>query len=314
MKTKISCRIAALFPIVLLGACGGVAGIDFDLDGDDGGGGSSSGGSGVQGPISTQPAERLVLPQNGTATLNGRAVVQTFTTNQSTREVAVQNQSIPSNSTVTVDTSGGNIIAFTGSATGSNVTLDSRTGDTVQQGAVTAVFNSPDRDKGALLIDPSRTRFEYQTFGTWIEGREQTSGSAAAGSYGSVTPTADMPTGRSASYQGISTGVARLSDGFQYQTSSEITVTTDFSTATIASSDTNANSLVVGVPDRAAPELDFTGAGSVSNSGFTATISGPGTNGEAYGVFYGPNAEEVGGTFQASGANGVSHIGSFGAD
>ncbi|NOD62446.1 MULTISPECIES: transferrin-binding protein-like solute binding protein [unclassified Ruegeria] len=48
--------------------------------------------------------------------------------------------------------------------------------------------------------------------------------------------------------------------------------------------------------------------------GVIATTYGPGTNGEAYGVFYGPNAEEVGGTFQASGANGVSHIGSFGAD
>ncbi|WP_050603043.1 transferrin-binding protein-like solute binding protein [Ruegeria sp. 6PALISEP08] len=310
MNTKVSCRFAAIFPIVFLSACGGIAGLDFDLDDDD----SSSGGSGVQGPVSTTPAQKINLPQDGTATLNGRAVVQTFTTNQTTRAVAVQSQSIPSNSSVTVSTSGGDIIAFTGSATGSNVNLDSRTGDNVQQGTVAAVFNSPDLDRGAVLLDPSRTRFEYQTFGSWIEGRNQASGTAAAGSYGSVTPTADMPTGRNASYQGASTGVARLSDGNQYQTSSNINVTTDFSSATISSTNTDATSLVVGVPDRAAPELDFSGSGSISNSGFTATVAGPGTNGEAYGVFYGPNAEEVGGTFQATGANGVSHIGAFGAD
>ncbi|WP_298849644.1 transferrin-binding protein-like solute binding protein [uncultured Ruegeria sp.] len=311
MKTKISCRIAAFVPVALLSACGGVAGLDFDLDG---GGDSSSGGSGFQGPISTTPAQKINLPQDGTATLNGRAVVQSFTKNQSTQQVTVQSQSVPSNSNVTLTTSSGNIIAVTGSATGSNVTLDSRTGDIVQQGAVTTVFNSPDRDNGALLLDPSRTRFEYQTFGTWIQGRQQTTGTAAAGSYGSVTPTASMPSGRSASYQGISTGVARLNDGLQYQTSSNINVSTDFSTATISSSNTTANSLVVGVPDRAAPELDFGGTGNISNSGFNATIAGPGTSGEAYGVFYGPNAEEVGGTFQATGAGGVSHIGAFGAD
>ncbi|WP_371808719.1 transferrin-binding protein-like solute binding protein [Ruegeria sp. HKCCD4884] len=45
-----------------------------------------------------------------------------------------------------------------------------------------------------------------------------------------------------------------------------------------------------------------------------ATTYGAETNGEVYGVFFGPNAQDVGGIFQASGANGVSHIGSFGAD
>lgn len=311
MKTKFSCRIAAFIPVIFLSACGGIAGLDIDLDGGDG---SSSGGSGVEGPISTTPAQKINLPQDGTATLNGRAVVQSFTTNQTTLQTTVQGQSVPSDSSVTLTTSGGNIIAFTGNAQGSNVTLDSRAGDNVQQGIATATFNSPDLDNGASILDPSRTRFEYQTFGTWIQGRQQTAGSAAAGSYGSVTPTADMPSGRSASYQGVSVGVARLNDGLQYQTSSDISVTTDFSSATITSSNTDANSLVIGVPDRAAPELDFSGTGGISNSGFTAQISGSGTSGEAYGVFYGPNADEVGGTFQASGAGGVAHIGSFGAD
>ena len=62
-----------------------------------------------------------------------------------------------------------------------------------------------------------------------------------------------------------------------------------------------------------APGLDYSGEGSVSGSSFAANISGPATSGTANGVFYGPNANEVGGTFSATGA-GISHVGSFGGN
>jgi len=71
-------------------------------------------------------------------------------------------------------------------------------------------------------------------------------------------------------------------------------------------------------PDRAAPELDFSGTGNVSGNTFTADVSGSGAgagiNGTANGVFYGPDAEEVGGTFSTQGTGGVSYIGAYGAD
>lgn len=312
MKSKTSCLIAACFPVIFLSACGGAAGLDFDIGGDDDE--SSSGGSSTEGPISTTPAQKIDLPQDGTATLNGRAVVQSFSTNQSSGQVSVLNQTGPTTSDLVLTTSGGNIIAVSGNAGGSVVNLDSRTGDNLSQGTATVTLNSPGLNSGATIVDPTRSRFEYQTFGAWLQNRNQPSGTAAAGSYGSVTPTADMPSGRTANYQGASTGIARRADGTQYQTTSLVSVTTDFSTATISSTDTFADSLLLGGSDGLAPELDFSGSGNVSNSGFTANISGSGTSGQAYGVFYGPDAEEVGGTFQTSGPGGVSYIGAFGAN
>lgn len=309
MKSRISCRIAAFIPVVLLSACGGIAGLDIDLSDDDDSSSTPSGG-----PISTIPAEKIVLPQNGTATLNGRAVVQAFTTDQSTGNITAQGQTGPASSTMVVTTSAGNIVAATASAAGSVAELDGRAGDTVDQGTVVVAINSPDRDKAVVLVDPSRATFEYQTFGVWLEGRGEANGTAGAGSWGSVTPTADMPSGGTAQYTGASTGIARLSDGDNYQTSSAINVTTDFSTATITSKNTSVDSLRVGGTTRAAPELDFSGTGNVSNSGFTANISGSATSGRADGVFYGPKAEEVGGTFSATGSGGVAYIGAFGAD
>lgn len=312
MNSQTRCLIAAFIPVLFLGACGGAAGLDFD--GGGGGDSSSGGGNSAEGPISTTPAQKINLPQDGTATLNGRAVVQAYSSNQANGQVIVQNQTGPIPSDLTLITSGGNIVAATAVSGGSSFILDSRNGDRIDQGTAAVTFNSPDLNSGATILDPTRTRFEYQTFGAWLHDRNQPSGTAGAGSYGSVTPTADMPRGQTASYQGASTGIARRADGTHYQTVSEVNVSTDFSTVSMSSTNTVADSLLVGGGTGLAPELDFAGTGSVSNSGFVANVAGSGTSGQAHGVFYGPNAEEVGGTFQTTGANGVSYIGAFGAD
>ena len=62
------------------------------------------------------------------------------------------------------------------------------------------------------------------------------------------------------------------------------------------------------------PEWNFTGTGNVTGAGFEATINGMEiTNGKAYGHFFGPNAEEVGGTFGAELMGNGFYVGSFGA-
>ena len=61
--------------------------------------------------------------------------------------------------------------------------------------------------------------------------------------------------------------------------------------------------------------LDFTGSGPVSGSVFKASVdanfSVP-VSGSADGQFYGPSAQEVGGTFGLDGSD-LTYIGSFGA-
>ena len=58
--------------------------------------------------------------------------------------------------------------------------------------------------------------------------------------------------------------------------------------------------------------LDFNGGGPVSGTGFSASVSASTTSGTANGQFYGPTAQEVGGTFGLTGG-ATTYIGSFGA-
>ncbi len=298
MKVRVGYCAIALFTGLSLSACS-----SSSSSGGGSGGGSSDDSSSV--------ANEISLPRNGTIELDGSAVTAEFATNA--LGFSVDEINAPEASTLRITTENGEIVSARFVAPGSSATLDSRSGDTRVRNGAAVAFDAPDLNEGALLIDPSRSRFEYQTFGVWLEGRREATGTAGAGSYGSRTPTRDIPTGRNVTYDGVSTGFARLADGDPYLTASDINVTTNFRTATITSRGTQATNLAAN-PDRAAPELDFSGSGDVSGSGFRARVSGTGTSGTANGIFYGPNAEEVGGTFRTTGAGGVNYIGSFGAD
>ncbi len=295
MRIKSGFGAVAILSILALSACGGGGGSDSSSD--------SSSGSG---------ANKLVLPQDGSVQFDGEAVTAGFSTGAG-GSITINDVNAPEGSTLRLTTENDDIVAARIIAPNSRDSFDSREDDDLTRTRAAVAFDSPDRDEGTLLIDPSKSRFEYQTFGVWLEGRRGPTGVAGAGSYGSRTPTRDMPNSGRASYEGISTGVARLSDGNPYLTASEVRVTTDFRTATITSSDTAAVSLVDDT-ERTARELDFSGTGDVNGNRFSADVSGTDTSGKANGLFYGPRANEVGGTFRTSGPGGVSHIGSFGAD
>jgi hypothetical protein len=94
-------------------------------------------------------------------------------------------------------------------------------------------------------------------------------------------------------------------------TTSGIEIETNFVNVQVTSTSTNARNLNSGATIPAAG-LDFTGSGPVSGSGFTANVSGTLTSGTANGSFYGPQAQEAGGTFRTSGG-GVTYVGAFGA-
>ncbi len=290
MSINTSYCIAATLSFLLLGAC-------------------SSGGSGGS---SDNGSDKLTLPRNGTAELDGEAVVAEFATDPG-GGVTVNSISGPNSSTVRLTTSNSEIVGASFAAPGASVNLSEPGGDDrVRTGAVVG-FDTTDRNDGAVIVDPSRSRFEYQTFGVWLEDRRQATGTAGAGSYGVRTSNSSVPSSGSATYNGVSTGVARRADGDAYLTASRVNVRTNFRTATITRSGTSANNLRTGV-EGTAPELDFSGTGNVSGNRFKANTSGTGINGSADGPFYGPSAEEVGGTFQATGSGGVAYIGSFGAD
>ncbi|WP_170787421.1 transferrin-binding protein-like solute binding protein [Ruegeria lacuscaerulensis] len=253
------------------------------------------------------------IPDNGTTDIDGQAVTANYVADPTTGEVVITNPSGPSQSTTRVVTRNGTPVALTASAPGSSVSFDTRNGDTRIDAPFVTGYVTADGQDSATFINPGQAGYEYQTYGAWVTGAGTGAGTVGAGSYGLKTEATDVPVGVSATYQGVGLGVARRADGQPYQTVSTVTVSTDFNTASIDSANTAAVNLNTAATS-SAPELDFSGSGTVSGSGFTATVTGTGTSGSAQGQFYGPSANEVGGTYSTSGPGGVWHMGAFGGN
>ena len=287
----------------------------FSLSACLGGGGSST-----PTPTPNPRPDELPLPEipeNGTVSFDGEAVVSTFSTDAN-GQVTPRVISSEVESTLKLTSSNNNIVRAEFEALGSSVSLDtpdsrSRLGNV----ALVTLANADDNTGGAWIIDreAANQRFKYQTFGAWLtvpESGRAGSGSLGAGVYGEPTSTSNVPSSGTATYSGASIGGGWDSEAGYFGTTSEISVTTDFRTATITSSNTHELALdddIVTV----VPGLNFTGTGNVTGAGFEVTINGESiTNGKAYGHFFGPNAEEAGGTFTADFLDGF-YGGSFGA-
>lgn len=253
------------------------------------------------------------IPDNGVTQIEGQAVTASYTANLTTGDVQVGSVAGPNASTAIVTTRNGEAVRVEISAPGSNFVYDDSRGDIAIADLGVIGLETADGRSQAVILDNEALGFEYQTFGTWVTGYGTGSGTVGAGSYGARTNSGDLPIGQSASYQGIAVGVARRSDGQPYVTASEVNVSTNFSTAGISSTGTQAVNLNTGAMVSAS-ELDFAGSGPVNGSGFRANVSGTGTSGRADGIFYGPNASEVGGTYQLTGPGGVVHAGAFGGN
>lgn len=176
-------------------------------------------------------------------------------------------------------------------------------------------INAESRDGSVIYIDPIKAGFEYQTFGVWSKTESGTTASWGAASFGRRTEATDMPSGGAATYEADGLGLA-VDGSRPYLTNSNI----EISTANYANVDiTSSNTHKTLIPTDGSPQvaerdssLDFQGTGSVSGSEFRMNIQDSGSRlGEAVGLFYGPSAEEVGGTYNIRFGN-FSHIGSFG--
>lgn len=293
---------AALGTILSLSACsadGSLLGALLDSDGGS--------------PRETAFTTISALPADGVTVIDGQAVTAGYTANLATGNVAVATPSGPSDSRARLTTEDEIGVALSVSAPGSSASFDTRAGDGAVDFDGVIGFATADGQDSALIVDAQVVGFEHQTFGAWVTGYGTGSGTVGAGSYGSRTPASGVPVGTSATYTGAAVGIARRADGQPYATASEVTVSTDFNSASISSTGTVAANLNTGTGVDAA-DLDFSGTGPVAGSGFVAAVSGTGTSGSAQGQFYGPNANEVGGTFTTTGAGGIVHSGAFGAN
>lgn len=205
------------------------------------------------------------------------------------------------------------ISATNGSTTASFSTSN---GDTLVNGfggASTLALNKSQTSM-AVFANPTSNGYEYQTYGAW--GSYGSGGAAGAISAGSVTPLTGLPTTGTGTFTGGSSGYFVDVNNIAYLVNASMTTTVDFAgrTATFSTS----NSAMTGGPSGtglANSNLDLAGslsygAGSTKLAGTVTSTSG--MTGPVNGKFYGPVANEIGGTYAVSGSGLGSMVGSFG--
>lgn len=263
---------------------------------------------GCGGSKSGEPAFKSFsdTPENGTYSLDGRLTSRGVASAGGNVAMAAVKTDDNVHSIATITNQGGDAVAIV-----------------IQGGSVrTEISNTPlasgsfltfvDGDSAIVVSNPNSFGSSYSLFGTGYADVNSTDGSAFAGSFGAETPEASVPS-TSATYAGQSAGFFVDASGSAYITSSDVTIsTTDFSTVSVASSNTRRAALSSSTSE-AAGELDFTSVATVTGNGFSGAFSGTDVSGELDGNFYGPAAEEAAGTFNGTGPAG-DYLGAFGAN
>ena len=297
-------KIGVIAATTTLVACGG------------GGGGSSA--------VVQSFTKWSALQPSSTITVSGDSAQGTYSWNSGTNKltaVTVGTQQSGATFSETLDSSGAiKSINFTTTA-GTNQTFTSPTdtfGYLISNSNVRAAV-SADGSRYALAGRAAELGFDYQTFGVWVTGAGTGTGTYGAASFGAATPASSVPTSGTATYTGVTGGRYSASDGTYYFTSSALTSNVDFAARTVsfATSSTNQSANLTTGSFAANSALNLTGTltYSAGSNQFTGAVANSGStlSGTATGRFYGPAAQEIGGTFGLTGAGLSAYGGGFGA-
>jgi hypothetical protein len=273
------------------------------------------GAGGPGGPNGTSFLSFDKMQTSGTTTIKGTGREVSYTADTSTqtvKSVGDFTHAAPVTADATLDASG-DISAVKLDTGTTKANWDSSNATQTSVGKfIKATTN--DKQNTIAFADTGSNGFDYQTFGAWKTGIETGSGSMGAFSVGSPTATAAIPTTASAIFTGTAGGfvVNKAGDGASF--SADATLDANFAKRTMGF--TTANSTLFNGAAR--PGLDMNGsmtyaAGSNSMSGNVSAQNG--MSGDMQGQFYGPAAQEVGGTFALKGkGNGTAAMGGgFGA-
>ena len=184
----------------------------------------------------------------------------------------------------------------------------------------TPFFTAVNEEQSAVGIAAAAGVLEwnYQSFGGWIIGPNSSEPQVVVQTVGAVTLPSGMPMMGTATYKGLSTGVYSNSDGDVFQTEADVGAVADFAgqsinfmtTGTMATELLSEDAMPTAMLD-----LDIRGTLGYEDGSneFDGTVTAGGMTGTANGVFYGPAAEEIGGTFATRGTGVEAYIGGFGA-
>ena len=203
-------------------------------------------------------------------------------------------------------------------AGGSSVSWSRTSGDTfgylILNSNIDAAV-SADGSKIGLAANPYDYNWDYQTFGIWTTGAGTGSGTYGAMSIGAQTAGSAIPTTGTATYSGYTGGRYVNAAGQYWFTSSAMTAAANFGTRSIAFTTTGTQV----TPDliNVANNTNLNMSGNLTYAAATNQITGTvtttgGLSGSVNGRFYGPSAQEIGGTFSVTGAGLEGYAGAFG--
>lgn len=210
---------------------------------------------------------------------------------------------------------GGNLTAVTIQTANGSVTWRSSVDTWAYDSGVLQVI-SADESQYGLVIEPAALGWDYQTFGSWLTGLGDGLGRSGAISLGSRTPDAAIPTTGNATFLGMFSGTYIDATGTGFLVVGNSSLIADFNARTLNfSTFNNATISLVDGNDAVNPALDVAGTLSYAPgiNRFSGTVNTTTMTGSAQGYFYGPSAQEVGGTFMLNGAGVERYQGAFGA-
>jgi hypothetical protein len=263
-----------------------------------------------QPPAPDQTAQRQTTPPNNTPRTD--VAFTSFSAVQPNQNVMMNGAS---NLTLGFD-SQRKLTALAISAPEGNVSFDQSAGHSIScSGGGICSASSP--TASAIIGDALGSGWNYQTYGAWAVQSGPTSFVLGGVSAGNATPGNAVPTTGTGTFFGNASGYFIDAAGMRSTTSAAMIANVDFQNRAIGFTtvDTTLLNSTPG-PGSRKQELDLSGslswAAGVNNfSGQVQTRDGN-LNGSASGKFYGPTAQEIGGTYQLGGGGVSRMVGGFG--
>lgn len=324
MNSFIKVSVSASTVLILTACAGG-----------GGGGGSSAGGVTVT-PFTSWTA----IQPNTTVIAYGDSSQVSYVDDPATRLVGSISNPIQAQSTQVgfgpslMLTYGSSLInsVTANSGAGTVLTFDKSIGDTIAPlpvGPFAGDVNVALKRDGTaigLFAEPCPSNpcgWNYQSYGVWISGIDATTalgnGTTGGISVGSATPVSGMPATGTATFVGTAGGLYVSPAGGAAFTIADMSASVNFGTRAVGFSTTTTNITNNFTTFTARNDLNISGtltysAGTNAFRGaLTAPGAGSGLTGNAVGKFYGPTANEIGGTYLLRAGSGLeSMIGAFG--
>jgi len=195
-----------------------------------------------------------------------------------------------------------------------SVTFDNSPGNSLNCSSSICVGSTP--NASGVAVNAIAVGWNYQTFGVWAQSPTATTWIAGAISAGNPTPASAVPATGTATFTGITSGLYVDPSGALFATSAIMTANADFSARTIgfSTSTTEVSDLNGVTSSNAGLDLSGTLIYDPAPNRFTGPVSTANTalSGTATGQFYGPNAQEIGGTYGLTGSGVSGMLGAFG--